>query len=411
MGITRRVVPLAAIISLLVATPASAATTFVTSTKGVPSSYYIQAYNFCDKIPVASTYRHVTGPATPPRGVGSLRLVAGVHEEIEFGRDRTGNAGSITAFQLSAFVPTTPSSHVLLGAWAYEGSTIYQADITLAHAGAWTQYDLLDGRMLNTRVVNSEGQAIDTGQQSWATWANAHSTATSIIPYIGIDTCAGTQAASVYVDKVRILQGAEADTTVDIEPSPPATMTITASRSRLVAGQSVTLSTELSNAGSVIANRPVQLLARKAGTQDFHKVADVVTDDNGDARSTQKPVVNTTYRWRFTGDENTGPTTSPGKTVNVARKITLKVADATLAADQKLRARGATTPVGRGLTVKLWKQRSGADLQLAKTTTAADGTWHLRTGLTKGVYDLYVTVSATTKNLAGKSRIVAVASA
>jgi hypothetical protein len=97
--------------------------------------------------------------------------------------------------------------------------------------------------------------------------------------------------------------------------------------------------------------------------------------------------------------------------VGVATRLTLRVADTTLSAAQKLKARGATTPVGKGLTVKLWKKRSGADLLIAKTTTASDGTWHVSKDLAKGKYDLYTTVAATSRNLAGKSRIVTVTSA
>jgi hypothetical protein len=409
--LVRLVLPLALPLSLVVAAPAQAATVTV-SHAGIPTPLYAEPFDNCQSGGSDGTAAHVFGPGTPPRGLGSLRLSVPADQYIEFGRSWNGaGPDEATHAAMSVYVPTTPASHAIFGAWALQGTTAHEMYITLPHNGVWTSYNLMDGQQHATHDLDtSNGNAVSNeSQMTWSQWAGLYGgTADTTYLFLAVDTCGRSNGASVYADSVHLGWSVDGtDTVFDMEPS----LVATASRSTIVAGDGVTLRATLYGPAGPRASQLVSLWARRAGTATFSRLTETLTNDSGVASFTHHPSVTTTYEWRFAGDGTTPASTSARKSVGVARELTLRVADATLAADQKLKARGATTPVGNGLTVKLWKKRSGADLLLAKTTTASDGTWHIRKDLAKGKYDIYATVAATSKNLAGRSRTLTVTSA
>ena len=407
MRITRIVAPICVVLALLVVTPAEAATTVV-SHVGVPSPLYAGNYNLCDNTSVFGTTAHVPGPATPPLGAGSLRLSVPADQYVEFGRQWSGGPDSATAVSMSVFVPSSGTSHVFLGAWASTGGVVHEIGLTLPHNNRWTAYNLRDGRQLATRDLNS-GVPSNSGSMTWSQWVDAYAgSAEQTYLFISVDTCDLSNAASAYVDKVHLVRTSDStDKVFDMEPS----LSNAASRSRTVSGEAVTLRSTLYGPDGPRSSQLVTLWSRPAGASSFSQVTEALTNDNGVASITQHPKVTTAYEWRFVGDETTPASASARRTIGVATALTLKVADTTLTAAQKLKAGGATTPVAKGATVKLWKQRAGADRLLAKTTTSSDGTWAIRIDLAKGRYDVYATVAATSKNVAGKSRTVTVTSA
>ncbi|HET7531121.1 MAG TPA: hypothetical protein VFJ98_09210 [Mycobacteriales bacterium] len=409
--LARLAVLLALPLSLVAAAPAQAATVTV-SHAGIPNPLYADPFDNCSSGGNDGTTAHVVGPGTPPRGVGSLRLSVPADQYIEFGRVWNGaGPDEATHAAMSIFVPSTAGSHAIFGAWALQGTTAHEMYISLAHNGAWTSYNLMDGNQHTTHDldISSGNAASNESAMTWTQWVGLYAaTADTTYLFIAVDTCGRTNGASVYTDSVRLGRtGDSTDTIFDMEPS----LTATVSRSKIVAGDAVTLRATLYGPSGPRPSQLVALWARRAGADSFSRLTEVLTNDNGVASFTHHPSVNTTYEWRFAGDGTTPATASQRRAVKVARKLTLKVADTSLGVDQKLKARGATTPVGKGLTVKLWKKRSGADLLIAKTTTASDGTWHVSKDLAKGRYDLYATVAATTRNLAGKSRVVTVTAA
>jgi hypothetical protein len=401
--------------AVLVPTPPAGAAAVFVSHAWVPDPFYADTYSNCvyDN-DVAGGYAHVPGPGKPPAGGGSLRVSADAGKVSEVGRSWSGDETSMSAFTFSVLVPSTPSSNAYAGLWGWEGSVVHVAKWSLPHNGTWTSVNFRDGRTLQTYDLNPDThEQSNPGQMSYATWVSTYTNVDFMNPFI--DVCGTSQTASIYLDKLRILKTGETDTLVDFEPM----LTNTASRSTVVYGGSVTLRTTLyrdenaSDGQKVSSGESVSLWAKPAGASSFSKVNStaIYTAADGTASFKTKPKKNTVYEWRV-GASVYGPAAaSARRTIGVARKLTIAVADKTLSASQKLKASGKEIPAKPGSTLTVWRHNASSNVKIGTATVHTDGTWAFSGDLPKGSFGIFVRSKADTKFVAGKSPMVSVTSA
>jgi hypothetical protein len=409
MRIARLVTPVVVAAAMVTAAPAAA--TNVVSGIGLPDPLFAASADCAGSSPGGSgSFVHVNGPATPPRGSGSLALHTGTLPTQEAVAYPFGGipAGQLTTFRLAHLEPVSGAATVIVQLNLDRDGTGKNDRLTLQTApsgGVWQVADLLAATLAFYPYTGGTGNS-QTYAQYLATYPNAQ---VNYGTFYATGNCiSGNADLTAYLDDWRI--GLNGTTTVYDFEAPRVTISFPAPVSRIVAGQPVHLTATAATEGSSLAGGSVQLWAKPAGGT-YTKAGTYPLNESLTATATQHPKVSTRYQWRRPADSGHAPSRSVERTVKVATRLTLNVADTTLSADQRLKAGGTTTPVAKGAVVKLWKKRAGADLLLARTTTASDGTWHIRKGLAKGRYVIYSTVAATTKNLAGRSREVTVTSA
>jgi hypothetical protein len=399
---------LGVLLGLLVVPQTAASAATVVSGTGLPSPMFAGDLTCAGGTGGSGARAHVNGPGTPPRGSGSLRVTTGA-EGTAAGVSYPFSgipAASLTTMRFSFLTPVTAGATVTMQLNIDPDGTgkndrlVLQPELT----NTWET-----GNLLTESLNYFPSAGGNAPPRTYASYLADNPDAVLRYGTFFASNCSGDPInRTAYLDDWRI--GINGVTTIYDFEAPGVTITFPAPTARIVAGQGVRLRAAVSTEGTSLAGRGVQLWAKPKG-KSYSKVGTFTLSDTSRTSTTQHPLVTTTYQWRRPGDSGHAPASSVQRTVKVATKLTLKVADTTLSAAQKLKARGATTPVGKGLTVKLWKKRSGADLLVAKTTTASDGTWHVSKDLAKGKYDLYATVAATSRNVAGKSRSITVTAA
>jgi hypothetical protein len=95
-------------------------------------------------------------------------------------------------------------------------------------------------------------------------------------------------------------------------------------------------------------------------------VASAVTDAQGDYRFTRRPLVNTVF------GASAGPNRSPGVSVSVRIRMSLRVSDSTPRVGQRVRFRGRACPAHNGLVVAIQRRsRSGRYVTVRRTRLKA----------------------------------------
>jgi hypothetical protein len=412
MRIGRRLVaPVVFAAAMIAALPAAAVTPTVSET-GLPEEYDGGPFVcFTDPDgPLSGSMSHVIGPGTPPHGDGSLRLYAGVNEATSLETVAAGAPASLTAFTFGVYTPSSPNYTLSIQADAYDTDTdtMYTAYRELSRTGGWTTVNVLTDDTSTYEVFQSPPASDPLDDMTWDEWTAYASAAEGVRLSIFVNTCGESKPAAVYLDGVYI--GSDPAYLYDFEESPLAAATISASKSKVVYGGTVTLKSTLTGDASPVSNASMQLWAKQASWSSYRHVADATTNDNGVASKTVTPKMNTTYQWRFVGDLERQPANSGTRAVGVARKLTIKAADTTLRKTQELKVSGTEKPAKAGSIVSVW--RDGArTVKIGSATVHKDGTWSLSADIPKGTFAVFAKSPADARFLAGRSRSITVTSA
>lgn len=222
--------------------------------------------------------------------------------------------------------------------------------------------------------------------------------------------CGSTAASKVHLDIATFLLGGSLfQYDFDAQPS---TTTLSASRSRLTSGQSVTLSTvatvtyDVGQPAVPATSARLQLWRRPAGGT-WKKYATTSADDQGRASIRLVPTSIAEYQWRFPTTGSTAPSRSAIKRVDVAAKVTGELLDDRLRKGERPVAVGKATPGKSGATVTLWRTSSTGRTKLGTATVKSNGMYKVPgkviTISGAQTWKLQVTVPAGRGTLAGTS--------
>ena len=173
----------------------------------------------------------------------------------------------------------------------------------------------------------------------------------------------------------------------------------------LTRGDSVVVTGVLKAGTTPVGSTTMELWA-KPFDSTWRKLGEATTSSSGGrAHLTAWPRRNTTYRWRFLGNETYAPSTSSTVVVKVHVTVSMHLEDSTIRAGQRVAARGYVRPAKPGVLATLWLYGPGTRLKLATGLIHSDGSYRITKALSHGSKSLYVTVPAASGNLGGKSPV------
>lgn len=390
---------LAAVALVAVPSPARAATV-VHHVDDLPADWNAVTLDCETRVDQGFLGTAVEGPGDPLAGAGSLKLASGPGEVSVLARAHDGPVSDLTA--LAADVHGASTGFVVqVVVRAADGSHTVLVGTPPALSSGWAAYDLM-----GLTYSWFDGQtAIGTGTiADYVVSGNELGVETKVD--LVNHNCGGSSESASYLDSIDVAFGdALGPYDVEWDGLPPAAVeTIAASRTKTVAGTAVKLTTTLTSAsGRPVAGAAVSLFAAHQGTTDFARVGGATTSSLGVAALSVKPLVNTTYEWRYDGPFY-APTTSGPLTVGVRSKVTAVVVDDTLRKGQALVVTGKATPARPGGVIYLQRRTASGLLQLKKGLVNADGTYRI-SWLTRAAGDLVVQtrVPSDATNLPGRS--------
>jgi hypothetical protein len=150
-------------------------------------------------------------------------------------------------------------------------------------------------------------------------------------------------------------------------PGTPHQLSIAASSARLVFGDKVALTGQLTGENS--GGETVTLEEDPFPFGDFKNAVSGMTAADGTYRFERTPALNTKYRAEAKSKD---PATSPEVTVLVAPKIDFAVSDRTPRAGQKVRFSGTLAPAHDGAKVSIQRRRSSGSYKTIARATLTD---------------------------------------
>jgi hypothetical protein len=405
----------AALTTALTATPASFADSGAVIVRwSLPDDVYLGSAH-CDDFnaltPINAT--HETGPGTPVHGAGSVRLgvQAGSLADFSPSNSLQLDPANLYAFSFDTYVPAG-SNLTALGMIGMTADDPTDIDMLLASGpptATWSTTNMLTAS-LTWETWHQNGTQSSLGSGTFAQYVSAHPDHQVILANFRLKNCTQSVLNEIYLDSLTIAYDGGGNSW-DFEPALPTGLDVSLSRTKAVAGQVVRPRATLTSGGDPVQGATVDLWAKPAGGGGFTKIASSVTDDTGAVQSTQHPTRTTTYEWRFAGNDQGEPKSSAGRTVHVARKLTLRVADASLRATQKLHATGAESPRSVGSTVTVWRHDKHGTHKVGTATVGGKGTWSLSKDLPKGTWSIYATAPKDSAHIASRSAARTVTSA
>jgi len=175
----------------------------------------------------------------------------------------------------------------------------------------------------------------------------------TVVPIVGLALPAALPGAAAADHKPGHNPGGGASLSLAATPAPVVFASPTVLRGRLTgsskAGVTVTLREDPFPFGD--GNKPV---------------ASAVTDAQGDYRFTRRPLVNTVF------GASAGPNRSPGVSVSVRIRMSVRVSDSSPRVGQRVRFRGRACPAHNGLVVAIQRRsRSGRYVTVRRTRLKA----------------------------------------
>ncbi len=191
--------------------------------------------------------------------------------------------------------------------------------------------------------------------------------------------------------------------------SAPTTLTTAATPSLVTYPNASTIHGRLfsSERGAPLAAEPVLIYGRAFGTNDWHYLARITTDQLGNYAWARRPVSISYYRVLYFGRSGHDPVRSPGVRVRLRARVQVAVNDASIAAGHWLRLRMTVGPVQPGRYVVVQRYRGGAWRTFARSRLDAHSVARLQLRLTRpGRYTLRVLKPADQVTIASTSRTV-----
>ena len=150
-------------------------------------------------------------------------------------------------------------------------------------------------------------------------------------------------------------------------PGTPHQLSIAASSPRVVFGEKVALTGQLT--GEKSGGETVTLQEDPFPFGDFKNAVSAMTAPDGTYRFERMPALNTKYR---ANAKSKDPARSPEVTVLVAPKIDFAVSDRTPRAGQKVRFSGTLAPAHDGLKVAIQRRKSSGGYKTVARATLTD---------------------------------------
>lgn len=150
-------------------------------------------------------------------------------------------------------------------------------------------------------------------------------------------------------------------------PPTPHQLTIAASSPRIVFGEKVALTGQLTGADS--AGETITLQEDAFPFGEFKNAVTALAAADGTYRFERTPSLNVKYR---TNAKSKSPATSPEVTVAVAPAITVAVSDTTPSAGQKVRFSGTVAPAHDGLKASVQRRTSKGGYKTIARATLTD---------------------------------------
>jgi hypothetical protein len=165
-----------------------------------------------------------------------------------------------------------------------------------------------------------------------------------------------------------VLAAAVAAPAASAAPPTPHQLSIAASSPRVVFGDKVALTGQLT--GEESSGETVTLQEDPFPFGDFKNAVTALTAADGTYRFERTPAQNVKYR---ADAKSKAPATSPEVTVLVAPKITFGVSDKTPKAGQKVRFSGTIAPAHDGLKASIQRRTSSGGYKTVARATLTDG--------------------------------------
>jgi hypothetical protein len=141
-------------------------------------------------------------------------------------------------------------------------------------------------------------------------------------------------------------------------------------QSTLLYGHSRTLRATLTSGGAALANQPVQLLARPAGSSSWQPAGGSTTSATGVASVSVSPKRTTAYEWTYAGDGTSFDTTSAPQTLRVAPVVAAKLTSSTVRHGSAVELWGTVKPGAAGQAVVLQIKTSKGWVKFASSKLA-----------------------------------------
>jgi len=170
----------------------------------------------------------------------------------------------------------------------------------------------------------------------------------------------------------------------------------------VTAGRRTNLSCELVWDGFLPASPQMVLQGRSFGSAHWRRIASVPLTKESAAAYQPEPLRQTSYRWRFLGDQGFDGSTSATVTVNVHTVVSAH-APARVALGSMVRVHGSTFPKKPGQRIRLWH----GDRLLAAARVTSKGTFSLTTRATsRGRLRLVAKIGSSQGNLRGSKTVL-----
>ena len=186
-------------------------------------------------------------------------------------------------------------------------------------------------------------------------------------------------------------------------PALPTAVSLTASASKLVYNQAVTLTGTVTRNGLPLPSAPVKLLSKVVGATTEQLLASRTSAIDGTVKVTYTPVRSRTYYLRFDGDAYSTASTSPVRTVLLAPRVLTSLSPTTVQWKQTSTLKGSVGPGFAGKTVLVQRLSSGAWATVGKPVLTSSSTFSVPLRLAIGRYTYRVVLPAATDHLAGVS--------
>lgn len=367
------------------------------------------------------TLATVTGPATPPRGVGSLRLSTGsngnsgiaLFDQSYLNYDLSPVIGFPISFNPRALIDkgqyyataTDTGAQIQLTVNRPGEAAPFQLDADFTPGTGWQAFDI------QTMMFYKDADGPASTEHTLTDWYQTGDSIFAVLMGWNYNKTNDNPNKSLYLDdlsygfNIGFSQGVTSPHPVneyDFEPASSAPSVTASAAKTIVAGATTTVTATVTSSSTPVPTSHLDLLAKPAGAADFSKVASADTDASGVASITVSPIVNTLYKWVDHGtDQRTEHDGVASSLTGVAVKTAIsgKPSKSSIKRGGSVSFYGDTFPSKAGTAVTLYQAKTGKDKVLDTAKTGKYGAFALHaTFASVGKYKLYVYVAKTATN-------------
>ncbi|MGN6721138.1 MAG: hypothetical protein ACTHJM_00835 [Marmoricola sp.] len=373
----RRLISVAALaaISIGLLVPAADAATPTISYKGLPAGLTNASVSCVADASATLSATHVSGPATPPAGSGSLRIVeandvsGGIQADFS---STEPSLSAVTAFDAYLYARSSDGVPASLLVEAYDPSTNrdYEFSLDLTAPDKWVHLNAATATMSWVARNGTTGVTVATGKNSLATFMQAPEHAN--VKLEALVVAGSCDPGAFYVDALNYAVGPTADT-LDFEAPLPSTLANFSRPTSVRMGTVVTLGARLTHSSAPAAGETVSLYAHSVG-RSFQLIKTLTTDSTGAVSFKVAPNSTTTYQWRYSGaNTNYAPVNASAFTIASRQLVAVTSKPTAAAYGTNAVVKGRITPHKGGVTVRLVRLVNGNRMVVASAKTTYGG--------------------------------------